>query len=123
MAWAAERQTTREEDSAYCHLGLFNVNMPFLYGEGSKACLRFQEEIMKVSTDLSILLWQGNASPMNGMLAAAPSSFEKDGRNPLDLPMHKKTLFLVHMLKHRSCAHGNFRILKRRWHKCIKYVK
>ena len=89
MAWAASRQTTREEDSAYCLLGLFNVNMPLLYGEGSKAFLRFQEEIMKVSTDLSILLWQGRASPMNGMLAAAPSSFKKDGRNPLNLPRHK----------------------------------
>ncbi|GAB7332466.1 hypothetical protein MBLNU13_g04265t1 [Cladosporium sp. NU13] len=89
MAWAARRQTTREEDSACCLLGLFNVNMPLLDGEGSKAFLRFQEEIMKVSTDLSILLWQGNASLMNGMLAAAPSSFKKDYRNPLDLLMHK----------------------------------
>jgi hypothetical protein len=94
MAWAARRQTTREEDSAYCLLGLFNVNMPLLYGEGSKAFLRFQEEIMKVSTDLSILLWQGRASPMNGMLAAAPSSFKKDGRIPLNLPRHK-TLFNI----------------------------
>lgn len=33
MAWAARRQTTREEDSAYCLLGLFNVNIPLLYGE------------------------------------------------------------------------------------------
>jgi hypothetical protein len=88
MAWAARRQTTREEDSAYCLLGLFNVNMPLLYGEGSKAFLRLQEEIMKVSTDLSILLWQGSASPMNGMLAAAPSAFKKDGRNPLDQARH-----------------------------------
>lgn len=77
MAWAARRQTTRKEDSAYCLLGLFNVNMPMLYGEGSKAFLRLQEEIMKVSTDLSILLWQGRASAYNGMLATAPSCFEK----------------------------------------------
>jgi hypothetical protein len=94
MAWAAQRRTTREEDSAYCLLGLFNVNMPLLYGEGSKAFIRFQEEIMKVSTDLSILLWQERSSPTNGMLAAAPSSFKKDGRNPLDLPRHK-TLFHI----------------------------
>jgi hypothetical protein len=92
MTWAARRQTTREEDSAYCLLGLFNVNMPLLYGEGSKAFLRLQEEIMKVNTDLSILLWQGSASPMNGMLAAAPSAFKKDGRNPLDQARHN-TLF------------------------------
>lgn len=53
MAWAARRHTTREEDSAYCLLGLFNVNMPLLYGEGSKTFLSFQEEIIKVSTDLA----------------------------------------------------------------------
>jgi hypothetical protein len=33
MSWAAERQTTREEDIAYCLLGLLGVNMPLIYGE------------------------------------------------------------------------------------------
>ena len=89
MAWAIRRQTTREEDSEYCLLGLFNVIMPLLYGEGSKASFGFQEEIMKVSTDLSILLRQENASPMNGMLVTAASSFKKGCRSLLDLPMHK----------------------------------
>ena len=37
MSWAANRQTTRTEDIAYSLLGLFNVNMPLLYGEGEKA--------------------------------------------------------------------------------------
>jgi hypothetical protein len=32
MSWAANRSTTRQEDLAYCLLGLFNVNMPLLYG-------------------------------------------------------------------------------------------
>ena len=89
MAWAARRHTTREEDSAYCLLGLFNANMPLLYGEGSKAFVRFQEEIMKVNTDLSILLWQGRASPTNGMLAATPSCFERND-NRLDLVTYKE---------------------------------
>ena len=31
------RQTTRIEDMAYCLLGLFDVHMPLLYGEGRKA--------------------------------------------------------------------------------------
>jgi hypothetical protein len=88
MAWAARRTTTREEDSAYCLLGLFDVNMPLLYGEGSKAFLRLQEEIMRTSTDMSILLWQGHASNMNGMLAAAPSCFEKLGREHSTLLPH-----------------------------------
>ncbi|KAH6616409.1 heterokaryon incompatibility protein-domain-containing protein, partial [Boeremia exigua] len=34
MSWAAERQATRSEDIAYSLLGMFDVNMPLLYGEG-----------------------------------------------------------------------------------------
>ena len=56
MSWAADRQTTRAEDMAYCLLGIFNINMPLLYGEGEKAFVRLQEEILKVSNDQSLLL-------------------------------------------------------------------
>jgi len=34
MSWAADRKTTRVEDIAYCLFGIFDVNMPLLYGEG-----------------------------------------------------------------------------------------
>lgn len=54
MAWAARRQTTRVEDRAYCLLGMFNIYMPLLYGEGAHAFRRLQEEIIKRSDDLSI---------------------------------------------------------------------
>jgi hypothetical protein len=47
MSWASERTTTRTEDVAYCLLGLFEINMPLLYGEGPRAFLRLQEEILK----------------------------------------------------------------------------
>lgn len=57
MSWAASRQTTRVEDQAYCLLGLFNVNMPLLYGEGQKAFLRLQEEIAKILDDESLFAW------------------------------------------------------------------
>lgn len=57
MSWAANRVTTRAEDMAYCLLGIFDVNMPLLYGEGPKAFQRLQEEIMKVSADQSLLAW------------------------------------------------------------------
>jgi len=57
MSWAASRETTREEDIAYCLLGIFDIHMPMLYGEGAKAFIRLQEEIMKVSDDTSILCW------------------------------------------------------------------
>ncbi|KAF1825557.1 HET-domain-containing protein [Dissoconium aciculare CBS 342.82] len=62
MSWAANRQTTRTEDTAYCLMGIFDVNMPLLYGEGRKAFQRLQEEILKKSNDFSILLWHPSLS-------------------------------------------------------------
>lgn len=57
MTWAARRTTTRVEDMAYSLLGLFRVNMPLLYGEGARAFVRLQEEILKASDDESIFAW------------------------------------------------------------------
>jgi hypothetical protein len=57
MAWAAHRETTKVEDTAYCLLGIFDVNMPLLYGEGQKAFMRLQKEIINGSNDLSIFTW------------------------------------------------------------------
>ncbi|KAK7966935.1 het domain protein [Apiospora aurea] len=57
MSWACARKTTREEDIAYCLLGIFDVNMPLLYGEGPKAFYRLQEEIIKRTNDQTILAW------------------------------------------------------------------
>ncbi|KAK1752868.1 heterokaryon incompatibility protein-domain-containing protein, partial [Echria macrotheca] len=57
MTWAAGRRTTRIEDMAYCLLGIFDVNLPMLYGEGSRAFLRLQEEIIRNSDDESIFAW------------------------------------------------------------------
>ncbi|RDW89252.1 hypothetical protein BP6252_01284 [Coleophoma cylindrospora] len=55
MSWASQRETTREEDMAYCLMGILNVNMPILYGEGAqKAFRRLQEEFMKNSFDYSL---------------------------------------------------------------------
>ncbi|KAL7946040.1 heterokaryon incompatibility domain-containing protein [Trichoderma barbatum] len=34
MSWAANRKTTQPEDMAYCLLGIFDINMPLMYGEG-----------------------------------------------------------------------------------------
>jgi hypothetical protein len=50
MAWAEKRETTREEDRAYSLLGIFDVHMPLIYGEGrEKALKRLREEIDKAS--------------------------------------------------------------------------
>ncbi|KAH9910726.1 uncharacterized protein BXZ73DRAFT_83238 [Epithele typhae] len=57
MSWASRRETTRIEDEAYCLMGIFDINMPMLYGEGRKAFQRLQEEIMRTSTDTSLFAW------------------------------------------------------------------
>ncbi|KAI8945693.1 heterokaryon incompatibility protein-domain-containing protein [Xylaria longipes] len=58
MSWASSRETTRTEDMAYCLLGLFGVSMPLLYGEGDKAFLRLQEELVIAENDDSLLVWE-----------------------------------------------------------------
>lgn len=80
MAWAANRQTTRIEDSAYSLLGLFNVSMPMLYGENERAFQRLQEEIIKVDDDVSILAWScidADAGFAPNGLARSPTRFRK----------------------------------------------
>lgn len=62
MSWAANRFTTREEDRAYSLLGLFDVNIPLIYGEGKRAFLRLQKELIQNQNDESILAWGERAS-------------------------------------------------------------
>ncbi|KAJ4345916.1 uncharacterized protein N0V89_012052 [Didymosphaeria variabile] len=51
MSWAAKRQTKREEDAAYSLLGIFDVHIPLIYGEGQrKAFARLQKEISQDSS-------------------------------------------------------------------------
>ncbi|KAI2467371.1 HET-domain-containing protein [Annulohypoxylon bovei var. microspora] len=80
MSWASGRKTTKDEDIAYSLLGLFDVNMPMLYGEGgAKAFRRLQEEITKTSDDHSIFAWGGVQEPC-GLLATSPESFRNCGK-------------------------------------------
>ncbi|KAJ6442200.1 Six-bladed beta-propeller, TolB-like protein [Purpureocillium lavendulum] len=78
MSWMAGRRTTRVEDIAYSLLGIFNVNMPMLYGEGRKAFIRLQQEIGKKTNDLSLLAWLPDpllAPRFREILAKSPSDF------------------------------------------------
>ncbi|KAI0486705.1 heterokaryon incompatibility protein-domain-containing protein [Xylaria cf. heliscus] len=63
---ASRRETAREEDMAYCLMGLFDINMPLLYGERENAFRRLQEEIIRRTNDQSILAWL--SMPMPGEL-------------------------------------------------------
>lgn len=90
MSWAAGRQTTRLEDNAYSLLGIFDVNMPMLYGEGEKAFIRLQEEIAKETNDLTLFAWQAVGTDQGGsgqsasqkyrgILAKSPAEFANSG--------------------------------------------
>ncbi|KAH9854823.1 hypothetical protein C2E23DRAFT_39825 [Lenzites betulinus] len=93
MSWAAGRETTRVEDRAYSLLGIFGVHMSPIYGEGTNAFLRLQEEIIKHVPDQSIFAWGRNLTlpgpkPVPpptvppgklsdpGLLAPSPDAFE-----------------------------------------------
>jgi hypothetical protein len=90
MSWASNRKTTIIEDMAYCLLGLFEVNMPLLYGEGHRAFARLQEEISKHSSDQSIFAWgfhpviaKQDKKPLDGCRSSATVS---SPRAPFSLP-------------------------------------
>ncbi|KAK3693444.1 heterokaryon incompatibility protein-domain-containing protein [Podospora appendiculata] len=102
MSWAANRKTTRPEDTAYSLMGIFSVNMPPLYGEGAEnAFVRLQEAILNTSDDHTIFAWgllkQDTSAlaihydkleeldydemiGMTGILAKSPSDFTGVGR-------------------------------------------
>jgi hypothetical protein len=109
FSWAALRETSRTEDIAYCLFGIFDVNMPLLYGEGKKAFIRLQEEIMKSSSDYSLfawgiidqpdghepanpdksgshlMTWKKDITLLKGLLASSPRAFVDSG----SIVMHK----------------------------------
>ena len=78
LSWAADRTTTRVEDRAYSLMGLLDVNMPMLYGEGKKAFHRLQLEIIRMSDDQSIFAWDPHEriARTGSFLADDPSFFQ-----------------------------------------------
>ncbi|KAI0101321.1 HET-domain-containing protein [Nemania sp. FL0031] len=88
MSWAAKRTTKRLEDRAYSLMGLFDVNMPMIYGERDRAFLRLQEHIISKSSDESIFIWDldiledstRDAKQVHcGLLAPSPACFARSG--------------------------------------------
>jgi hypothetical protein len=55
FSWTENRHTTREEDGAYCLLGMFNICLPLIYGEGKDMALkRLHEHIKEYAEDISV---------------------------------------------------------------------
>ncbi|KIW86820.1 uncharacterized protein Z519_12606 [Cladophialophora bantiana CBS 173.52] len=83
MSWAAGRKTTCIEDVAYSLMGIFDVRMAMLYGEGSEAFTRLQKKIIKRSVDQSIFGWTRSTSQPQ-LLASSPNDF----RDCTDIVQH-----------------------------------
>ncbi|KAJ9641184.1 hypothetical protein H2204_002862 [Knufia peltigerae] len=75
MSWVANRVTTRPEDLAYCLLGIFDVHLTVMYGEGKRAFQRLQEEIIRSTSDQTILAWSGPDYALGKLLADQPPFF------------------------------------------------
>ncbi|KAH9238561.1 hypothetical protein K456DRAFT_48777 [Colletotrichum gloeosporioides 23] len=86
MSWAVGREGSYPEDLSYALLGLFGVSMPIIYGEGpASAFRRLQEEVLKVTIDMTILAWTSahGETHQRGVLAHCVAEFEKFGRTRL----------------------------------------
>ncbi|KAM0276195.1 hypothetical protein ACHAQH_007002 [Verticillium albo-atrum] len=85
MSWASRRECTRIEDTAYCLLGIFGINLPLLYGEGKRAFQRLQEEIWRETDDHSLLAWSvtpddPRAWSLCSVFAESPFDFRQSGQ-------------------------------------------
>lgn len=84
MSWANGRSTKREEDAAYSLLGLFNIYMPPIYGEGREhAFVRLRKEIGGDPTTLGLPNLDNNFSTDAKTLERVPENF--DYRIPFSL--------------------------------------
>ena len=80
MYWASHRTTTRPEDRAYSLMGLFDINMPIIYGEGlEKAFARLQQVICNTTPDQSIFAWHRSDLTSYRLLADSPDCFQNSG--------------------------------------------
>lgn len=86
---------------AYCLLGLVQVNMPMMYGEGQRAFNRLQLEILKKSNEHSIFAWELPGAPTHqsaAVLEPSPRGFQGasdiksiPSQRPLEASSHEIT--------------------------------
>lgn len=90
MSWADKRMTLREEDKAYCLLGIFGVFLPLIYGEGEEhAMMRLKKKVTKrkeghVAEDSQDSI--GMFVSMQEALSQCIVCVAKDGKLPLPYP-------------------------------------
>ena len=116
MSWFQSRRTTRVEDEAYCLLGLFDIHMPPLYGEGRNAFRRLQEEIMKQSQDTTLFAWTAPQYTIEGrdtnrwLLAPSPSVFNVH---------HCHVIRYVPQLRTQTERDGDYKVSLQGFEQCV----
>ena len=71
MSWLADRRTQEPEDLAYSMLGILDVSLVPMYGEGHGAWMRLQRELLDTRPDESIFAW-----------TAPPGTLPRHGSSP-----------------------------------------
>ncbi|KAK3647674.1 hypothetical protein LTR56_007903 [Elasticomyces elasticus] len=82
MSWASDRETRDVEDEAYSLMGLFDISLKLIYGEGQKAFIKLQREIIATSADQSIFCWKLDSRTHkagSSLLASSPRAFAECG--------------------------------------------
>ena len=106
MSWADKRETTRREDLAYSLLGIFDISMSLIYGEGAeKAFRRLQEKIYKRGRkhqldEVSTVSYTSDSVKRFKVLYSQSSSISS-GRDPSpELPLYSQ--YSVYSGKYKS---------------------
>ncbi|KAK4894571.1 hypothetical protein LTR27_007212 [Elasticomyces elasticus] len=82
MSWASDRETRDVEDEAYSLMGLFDISLKLIYGEGQKAFIKLQRELIASSADQSIFSWKLDSRTHrvgSSLLAPSPRAFAECG--------------------------------------------
>ncbi len=68
MYLVSRLSSDRPENIAYSLLGIFGVNMEIIYGEGHRAFIRLQVEILRDTDDATIFMWRARQPRFRGIL-------------------------------------------------------
>ncbi len=86
--------------------GLFGVSIPVLYGEGQRAFIKLQEEIIKETEDASIYAWTAGDGQQFGGLARL-SGRPVRALSPCSLHLDGSTLHSRRYIQHIGRIHSN----------------
>ena len=77
LCLVSTRQATLAEDAAYSMLGIFNMTLPVIYGEGDQALGRLLAQLLTSSGDAGILAWTGKSGSFNSCLPGSITVFKE----------------------------------------------